>query len=590
VKWVAGVFISHASEDLGLADEVRRWLDDDHHEVFLAQDLRGGIAAGEQWRSRLYERLRWADAVVCMVTSASVASTWCTAEVSSALLWGSQLIPMLAEPGVVHPLLGDVQQIELTGDWVAVRAALTEALRRAGAGGGWGWPDGRSPFPGLRAFNIEEHRVFFGRAGEAKQLARLLRSSTERTEGAVLLVVGPSGCGKSSLVQAGLLPMMAREPGWWTLSPIVLGANPMATLVRELASAAGQLHLGWTVSSVRDQLNKVGLTGLVDELLLAARARQLLVVVDQFEELLIPAASADPVPFAESAPTDRVRFVELMRSALAGPVQLVGTLRSEFLDQLLLDSELGTLPTRTYTLRPLRREALRSVIEGPAQLAGIKVGDDLVTQLIEDTEGGEALPLLAFTLAQLAEGLSRGDRLDSIRYDQFGGVRGALTYQANEALADAVDAGGRSREQVIAGLLRLVTVDEEGRRIRRRISLQHVPYPVDVEMDAFVTRRLLIRDTEDGNAAITVAHEAFLTAWAPLDQAVASAAAALRRCGHAARSSMPPRRGTKAVAHLPGCGAVDSSPQPLPTWGHASRLDSPQPQLQQRGCGGHSGC
>jgi hypothetical protein len=67
VRWsggdaVARVFVSYASEDIVLAREVRRWLADDHHEVFLAQDLRGGIAAGEAWRSRLYERLRWPSA------------------------------------------------------------------------------------------------------------------------------------------------------------------------------------------------------------------------------------------------------------------------------------------------------------------------------------------------------------------------------------------------------------------------------------------------------------------------------------------------------------------------------------------------
>jgi hypothetical protein len=37
-------------------------------------------------------------------------------------------------------------------------------------------------------------------------------------------------------------------------------------------------------------------------------------------------------------------------------------------------------------LRPLRRDALRDVIEGPADLAGIAVADDLVARLIADTD------------------------------------------------------------------------------------------------------------------------------------------------------------------------------------------------------------
>jgi hypothetical protein len=82
------------------------------------------------------------------------------------------------------------------------------------------------------------------------------------------------------------------------------------------------------------------------------------------------------------------------------------------------------------------------VIEGPARLVGIDVEDHLVSRLVDDTDTGEALPLLAFTLAQLARGIRRGGQLSTARYDQLGGVQGALTRQADEALADAVDATG----------------------------------------------------------------------------------------------------------------------------------------------------
>jgi len=71
-----------------------------------------------------------------------------------------------------------------------------------GSGGG-GWPDDDSPYPGLRSFQLGQHRVFFGRGREIKEITERLRSPAERGERAVLTVVGPSGCGKSSLVRAG---------------------------------------------------------------------------------------------------------------------------------------------------------------------------------------------------------------------------------------------------------------------------------------------------------------------------------------------------------------------------------------------------
>ena len=376
---VARVFISHASEDREPANEVYRWLVAEGHEVFLDQNLLDGITVGEEWDKRLHERLRWADAVVCVVTSAAIASTWCSAEIGISLSRGSWVLPVRAELGMYHPLLTGAQYADLARDPASARMELVEALRRVDAVGGWGWPDDRSPFPGLRPFDVEDHRVFFGRGGEVEQLAGLLRSPAERAERALLLVVGPSGCGKSSLVRAGLLSTMADEPGWWTLPPILPGADPMAALTRELADSAQRMGLAWTVAQVRHELDNGGLTGLADELLLAARARRLLVVVDQFEEL-----------FTQTPPAQRAQFAQLLSPALGTPVQVVATLRLEFLDPLLAEAGVAVLPVRPYPLRPLPREVLPTVIQGPAQLAGIEVSEDLVARLVADTDSGEA--------------------------------------------------------------------------------------------------------------------------------------------------------------------------------------------------------
>ncbi|MGY1680833.1 nSTAND1 domain-containing NTPase [Geodermatophilus sp. SYSU D01176] len=517
---MARVFLSHASADGGLAATVHGWLRAAGHDVFLDQDLQDGIAAGEEWEQRLLTQLRRADAVVCVVTSAYTRSVWCTAEVVFARSRGSRLVPVLAEPGVRHPLLTALQHVDATEDEDRARAGLAGALVRLDAAGGRGWPDDRSPFPGLRPFDVDQHRVFFGRERDVEQLAALLRSPAERADGSALLVVGPSGCGKSSLVRAGLLPVVAEEPEWWTLSPFLPGTDPVGALTREISAAARLLGRDWSLADVRRRLDEGGLTELADELLLAVpghRRRRLLVVADQFEEVL-----------TQTAPSERSRFAALLRPALTGPVQLVATLRPEFLEPLLTDPELTALPKRIHPVQPLRREALRAVVEEPARLAGIEVDDDLVTRLVADTDSGEALPLLAYTLAELAEGIGRGGRLPTSRYEQLGGVQGALTRQAEGALADATAATGRSRDQVVKELLRLVTVDEHGRPTRWRVPRDELPDQVATELDAFVARRLLTTDREDDRVVVGVAHEAFLTAWPPLHAAIDAASTALR--------------------------------------------------------------
>jgi WD40 repeat protein len=512
------VFVSHAGDDLGWAEEVRSWLVADGHEVFLDRNLRDGLAVGEEWEQRLHERLRWADAVVCVVTAAFLRSVWCTAEVGIARSRGSRVLPVLVEAGVAHPLLPTLQHVDAVADPDGARSELLAALARVDAGGGRGWADGRSPFPGLRPFDVDQHRVFFGRAAEVEQLAARLRSPAERTAGA-LLVVGPSGCGKSSVVRAGLLPVIAAEPGWWTAGPVLPGRDPVGALARELAYAARRAELAWTVSDVHARLDRDGLGRVADDILVAAPGtpRRLLLVVDQFEELLTQASAAE-----------RARFVALLGPAMLGSVRVVATLRSEFLDPLLIDPASADLPQHTHVLQPLRRDALRTVVEGPARLAGIGVDDDLVARLVDDTGGGDALPLLAFTLAELAVGVERGGRLLARRYEQLGGVQGALARHADAALADAVRAGGRRPDEVVTQLLRLVTVDEQGRPTRWRTRRAELSDTAVTELDAFVARRLLTSDSNGDGVVVSVAHEAFLSAWPPLASAIAEASTALR--------------------------------------------------------------
>jgi hypothetical protein len=53
---------------------------------------------------------------------------------------------------------------------------------------------------------------------------------------------------------------------------------------------------------------------------------------------------------------------------------------------------------------------------------------------------------------------------------------------------------------------------------------------VITELDSFVERRLLTTDEDNGSSVIGVAHEAFLSAWPPLAEAITDTASALRDC------------------------------------------------------------
>ncbi|MGH3885621.1 MAG: TIR domain-containing protein, partial [Pseudonocardiaceae bacterium] len=517
---MAHIFISYATPDRAIADEVSNWLRAAGHEPFLDHDLRDGISVGEDWKQRLYQELREVDAVIGVVTSSFVASNWCSAELGIADALGCRLMPLRAEAGMVHPLMQDLQYADYQADPQQARDRVLQAVQLLEDGGSV-WREGENPVPGLEPFTAALSRVFFGRAAEAREVGNRLRAKG-RT-GGMLAIVGPSGCGKSSLLNAAVAPLLASDPAWLTAPSLVPGSDPLPELARALAITATRLGLGWSASDVRGRLEAGtdGLRRMADDLLAASpgtHQRRLLVAIDQAEEL-----------FTRTTPTARQGFAQLLTSAVTGPVQVVAAMRSEFLDDLRDLPELAGVPIEAYVLAPLDREMLRDVIEQPARVARLRLENGLAAALVADTESGEALPLLAFTLRQLADGLPAGGTLTLARYRDLGGVRGALTRHADAALAEAVRASGLTEREVLAGLTHLVTVDETGRRARRRIKPTSLAEPLRGALQVFVDRRLLLSDTDDdGHVWFIMAHEALLTGWRPLDTATADITSALR--------------------------------------------------------------
>ena len=519
---MANVFISHSSTDTRWAEQIRQWLSGDGHKVFLDSHKGDGIRSGDDWQPRLFERLRWADAVVCVVTPSYFASPWCAAEIGAAQALGSEILPVRASSEPLDDrLLKTKQYVDVIHDASDARDRLRLRLSDIDGTGGRGWPDDASPYPGLRPFQLGEHRVFFGRTREIKEITERLRSPTERAQRAVLTVVGPSGCGKSSLIRAGVLPRIAGGDEWLALPPIVPGLDPIGNLVRSIASLVRERHIDFDVTSLRQDLQRDGLKAIATDLCVAGKAdsqSKLLIIVDQFEEFL-----------TQTEQLERAEFVAMLEPTLGGSVQALATMRPEFLDAASQDADLKKLQLRIQPLRPLVADAVREVVEQPAVVAGLRFEDDLVTRLVTDTGSGDALPLLAFTLEQLADGVRRGGQLTHQRYDAIGGVQGALQRQSDAALDDACAKTAATRHDVISALLGLATIDEQGRPTKRRVALDECSPTTAAQLDSFVVRRLLSTEKAEGERTfVAVAHEAFLVNWPPLKDEIDADVTALR--------------------------------------------------------------
>jgi WD40 repeat protein len=370
------------------------------------------------------------------------------------------------------------------------------------------WDSDRSPFPGLEAFTERDSAVFFGRDGEITELLERLCPVVPTQANRLVAVVGPSGVGKSSLVQAGVVPRLRRRRGGWIVVPLVVPGNrPMRSLARSLAAADSERPT---------EIDGVRGPRFAEECrtALGRPSAPVLVIVDQAEELITLSGEAE-----------RAEFLALLASALDADPRLwiIMIMRSEFLTAFL-GTEQARLFRDPVAVGTLSRAALVEVIEQPARQAGLSFDPPaLPQQMAADAGGGDALPLLAYTLQELCLAAGPSGVLRADHYQRLGGVAGVLTRQADKVVTELGDADGG----VLATLLRFVTIGEN-EPTRRRVQRSALTEDQRRIAEAFIAARLLTSAAEGDDAILEVAHEALFRSWAPLRHAIEASAEQLR--------------------------------------------------------------
>ncbi len=530
---MAVVFISHSSEDGPLAEDFsRRLRAQGYHDLFLDVDILDGISAGRTWERELYAALRRSDALVFLATAASVESRWCFAELALARSLAIPVFAVRASDRARLSLIDDVQWVDLAEGEAAYRR-LWEGMRRAGLdpAESRSWDPTRLPYPGLKAFTAADAAVFFGRSEETGHLAELVQPTLLRGSGRWVTIVGPSGSGKSSLMCAGLLPSLARTPERWVVVPTFTpGSRPTHQLALSLARALADRGCHRSLSELEARLadgaavGSAALVELVRDLSDAAGtdSPRVLIAIDQAEELI-----------SRAGQREQQAFLRLIKGATGGdsPLWVVCTLRSEYLSTAPERAGFSEVTDDSLVLEPLSRNRLSEVIAKPARRAGLEFDPGLVERMVEETRGGDSLPLLAHTLYELAQQAATDERtlIRSSDYEELGGVVGALQRRADRLLQELAVRG--SGQDIIPTLLKLVTLGQDGEPVRRRLSRKSLSATELQIVDAFVDARLLSSgrvETGRDDATVEVTHEALLRQWAPVRQAIEDSRTSLR--------------------------------------------------------------
>lgn len=369
--------------------------------------------------------------------------------------------------------------------------------------------EANNPYRGLQAFERKHGALFFGRTRLVDRLKTLV------AEQPIVAVLGVSGSGKSSLVNAGLLPRLQppiaaasavpdddatvlvkrvvdrqgrRLRSWHCLEPLRPGSAPDVSLVRHLfrhlpATGARAADPGSDTAIVSLINARPEADGLVKSWLDAHPGQRLLLVLDQFEEIITQCRDDEA----------RDRFLGLLDRLLilgADRLSLVLTVRLDF-EPMILDRwralrqpdatlAAGWGEAQRFIVTPMTNDELRAAIEQPAAERVLFFDPpSLVQRLVDEVQQAAApLPLLSFTLSELYARRDPDNRvLSTAVYDELGGVVGALRNRANEEF-DRLDAAHQATMRRI--MLRMIAF-EGGELARRRVPKSELDYADDEE-------------------------------------------------------------------------------------------------------------
>jgi hypothetical protein len=353
----------------------------------------------------------------------------------------------------------------------------------------------RNPFPRpLRPLGEHDASSFSGRSHALKTLREATHEATLSARAGFVTLRGPSGSGKSSLVRAGLIGGLRADDPWRPGRILVLdnyvGVEPQA-----LAPLTG-----------------------------GTASAPALLVLDQLEQLLAePPATIDRFWAAVCALRETHNRTTVLLVIRTDHLQPFEERHPEIGSALRAGDRYGS----SIDLK-LTRDDLADMVVQPARRAGIVVDKEVVERIVAGIgpAAPPALVVLGITLWRLAEQLGQVRVITKAHYSKIGGIAGAISRWADDALDSAGAVRTLAFERV---LVRLVRVGERPnvpstRAYVDRKALEALTDAASGTAAALATleRAGLVYETglDDDATVVALTHDALLTEWPALRQLV----------------------------------------------------------------------
>jgi energy-coupling factor transporter ATP-binding protein EcfA2 len=381
------------------------------------------------------------------------------------------------------------------------------------------------PYPGLRPYNYEESKLFFGRE---RHIAEILHKLETRR---FVSIVGNSGSGKSSIVKAGVLPALAKDNSSWIIATFRPGENPVRNLSDFLFSNQVFTDASFTAEGAQRnydilQKSNLGLVQVVRPLLPAGK--RLLILVDQFEELFRFVQLHQQSDESVSAS----HFVNLLLGAISQqdvPIYVMMTLRSDFLgDCEQFEGLPEAINDGQFLIPRMNRDDLSRSITGPIREVDGKISPRLVQQLLSEIgTNPDQLPILQHVLMRSWEVWMAKDQpeqpMDIDDYLATGGMNEALSNHAEEAYNELKT---DKKKRIAETLFKTITVKtSDNRGVRRPSTIKTIAQIAESTVDEVIEVAEVFRRSDRGflmppanvsikaESIIDISHESLMRVW-----------------------------------------------------------------------------
>ncbi len=295
-----------------------------------------------------------------------------------------------------------------------------------------------NPFPGLRAFESQESKLFFGRDGQGKEIISKLNTNR------FVAVLGDNSVGKSSLVNCSVI---SEYTSGWSIFKTQPGGDPLKNLCSAIDTKTAE-------SNYKKLLNKeISLSKLCSD---QVSNGKVLIYIDQFEEVFkYDINTKEKEVFVAS-------LIEVVADKSSN-ISLIISMRAAHMGEAAqFDGLAGLINNSFYLLSQISSGIIASTITEPLKLCKVELATDLANLLKKELEQNpEKLPLAQHALMRTWDYWSdltdQSGAIELKHYEAVGGIEKSISSHADE-IYDSFN----EDQQVLCEKLFKTIVDKSG--------------------------------------------------------------------------------------------------------------------------------